>query len=200
MYCVSVYMIARVNVLTSLPQLKLPAWYSYAHAAVTAIACVLVWLVTKAPPVQSNDADEDSTRMWIRFFAVCGALVAGFIFTDLAGLTTDARRTWSVCADLFAAAEEWLFWTYLGRCVDRIPDERLARRCHSMKWGRTLGIVFGPVLGTLVHRQAIFSVGFRIFAPMPGRVCLIAYELIGIVLLVRIARRVVQLKAVPIIK
>jgi hypothetical protein len=187
----------RINVIDSLPRAVFTSWERYIHAPLAAFDCILVWLITSVPP-SAREQPQDSTASWIRLLATWNAVAIAFL--DFRGryLQSDVTRFWGCVVDLLAAVELWLIWTYFSRWARRIPDERLERSCKSVRLWKTGGMILGPLLATMMHLQP-FSVGARIFVPMPGKLLLLLYSFIGSIVLFRLARSISKLAEEPLV-
>jgi hypothetical protein len=187
----------RINVIDSLPRIAHASWERYIHAPLAAFDCILLWFITSAPP-SAREHSEDSTGSWIRLLATWNAVAVAFL--DFRGryLQTDVTRFWGSAINLLAAVEIWLIWAYFSRWARRIPDERLERNLKSVRFWQTGGMLLGPTLATMMHLQAYFSVGARIFVPMPGKLVLLLYTFIASIVLFRLARSMSQLAEEPL--
>jgi len=167
------------------------------------INMVGLWLLTKPDTAVPITARRSMTRWFIRFAGLCGVGDAGITIT-LCALATQ-RPYPAVTAFILIVSQGiirsielgglFALFGYLRRLAGRMPDRGLQRTTRTVMWGygaahglRLLGVVLAVAMGIARASYSLRSQAVCLTS-VGSLICIIAFGLWWMILLVRYRRR-----------
>jgi hypothetical protein len=116
------------------------------HLTLYAIECVGIWLITKREPL-SIDTTAIRTASWARRLYLVGFFTSViYRFLMLPYFLRDVSRVWAIAELLLFIPAQVLFWKYLAKLAQRLPNLVLEGRFLALAWLAPLGTTVGSLI------------------------------------------------------